>query len=342
MNRIATLNAGDRRALMAEGTQHLMLLPVVLEKDFWVCWMLGLLFGRREWSEALVFMGGTALSKVFGIIRRFSEDIDLSVSPATLGISEAEVNEAGSRRQRDQWMGNLEAACSRWVTERLQPDLERKIFAVIGPRPGGRSWLEFETDAATHSPVLYFHYPTTFEAGAAYIRRSVKLEFGSLTDQRPVGQHRVRPWLADILPVPLGEMSCDVVALEVERAFWEKATILHAEHHRDLATPMPGRYSRHYADVAAMADRPETERALADDALRERVVNWKARFFARSWARYDLAKPGTFRLVPPAQRVAELARDYQEMRDMFLDAPVAFDLMLGTLRQLEVRINQPA
>jgi hypothetical protein len=157
-----------------------------------------------------------------------------------------------------------------------------------------------------------------------------------------VGGHRVRPWLAEILPEPLGEMGCEVVALEVERAFWEKATILHAEHHRDLATPIPGRYSRHYADVAAMANRSEARRALADDALRERVVNWKARFFARSWARYDLAKPGTFRLVPPTTRAAELARDYQEMQDMFLDAPVSFDLILQTLRRLEDRINRIA
>lgn len=168
MNRIATLKAADRRALIAEGAQRLKLLPVVLEKDFWVCWMLGLLFGRAEWGETLVFKGGTALSKVFGLIRRFSEDIDLSVSPAALGISETEVSEAGSRRQRDQWMENLEAACSKWVAERLQPELEREISGVIGPKPTGKSWLEFETDAATHSPVLYFHYPTTLDAGAAY------------------------------------------------------------------------------------------------------------------------------------------------------------------------------
>lgn len=342
MNRIASMPVAERRVVFAEAAERLQIQPVIVEKDFWVCWMLGLLFGRTAWSEALVFKGGTALSKVFGIIRRFSEDIDLSVSPVTLGISEAEVNEAGSRRQRDQWMENLEAGCGKWVTEQLQPDLEREISAVLGPRPGRQSWLEFETDAATHSPVLHFHYPTTLEAGASYIRRSVKLEFGSLTDQRPVGGHRVRPWLADILPAPLGEMGCDVVALEVERAFWEKATILHAEHHRDLATQMPGRYSRHYADVAAMADRPEAKRALADDVLRERVVDWKARFFARSWARYDLAKPGAFRLVPPAARVAELARDYQEMQDMFLDAPMAFDTILETLRRLEDRINQSA
>jgi len=63
-------------------------------------------------------------------------------------------------------------------------------------------------------------------------------------------------------------------------------------------------------------------------------------FFARNWARYDLAKTGTFRLVPPAKRVAELARDYQEMRDMFLDAPMPFERILETLRRMEGRINE--
>jgi hypothetical protein len=76
------------------------------------------------------------------------------------------------------------------------------------------------------------------------------------------------------------------------------------------------------------------------DALRERVVTWKSRFFARSWARYDLAVPGTFRLVPPAARLAELERDYQEMRDMFLEEPATFDTILKTLRGLEKRINR--
>lgn len=340
MNRIVSILAAERRIVFEEAAERLQIQPVIVEKDFWVCWMLGFLFDRPEWADALVFKGGTALSKVFGIIRRFSEDIDLSVSPATLGISEADVNDAGSRRQRERWMEDLEAACSRWVAEKLQPELERSISAVIGARPSGQSWLEFETDAATHSPVLYFQYPGTLEAGAPYIRRRVKLEFGSLTDQRPAGDHWVRPWVADVFPAPLAEMGCKVVALEVERAFWEKATILHSEHHRDPATPMPGRYSRHYADVAAMAGREETERALANDALRERVVVWKSRFFARSWARYDLAVPGTFRLVPPAERLPELERDYQEMRDMFLDEPGTFDTILKTLHMLEDSINR--
>ena len=110
MNRFALMPAGDRLVVFTEAGERLQIQPVVLEKDFWVCWMLGLLFGQPKWGVVLVFKGGTALSKVFGIIRRFSEDIDLSVSPAALGISESEVEHATSRRQRDQWMENLNQA----------------------------------------------------------------------------------------------------------------------------------------------------------------------------------------------------------------------------------------
>lgn len=64
------------------------------------------------------------------------------------------------------------------------------------------------------------------------------MEFGSLTDQRPVGTHPVKPWVAEEFPKQLEDFRCELVALELERTFWEKATILHAEHHRERTKPM--------------------------------------------------------------------------------------------------------
>ena len=339
MNRFAAKDLAERRIAISEAAQRLQLNPVIVEKDFWVCWMLSLLFGRAEWNEAVVFKGGTALSKVFRAIRRFSEDIDLSVSPVTLGISEQEINEATSRRRRDEWMDKLEKTCGKWVDEQLQPELEREIKAVIGARAGGGSWLEYQVDAVTHSPVLLFHYPSTLQSQVPYIRPSVKLEFGSLTDQRPAGTHQVTSWLAEQFPQLFSEPHCQVVALEIERVFWEKATILHAEYYRGLATPMPPNYSRHYSDVGAMAVSPQAESAIQNAGLRERVVDWKARFFPRGWARYDLAKPPTFRLLPPEERLSELRRDYREMREMFLEPPVPLEKVFEKLSELEKRIN---
>jgi len=341
MNRIATADSATREGGFAQAAARLNLQAAIVEKDFWVCWMLGLLFGPEGWGDALVFKGGTALSKVFGVLRRFSEDLDLSVSPHALGIEESLPKDALSRRQRDRWMEETEEACCAWVERQLHPVLEARVGAILGPNPSRRGgWLEYERDAVTHSPVLYFNYPCGFPEGIPYIRRQVKLEFGSLTDQRPAGRHRVSPWLAEVLSAEMQGMGCEVVALEMERAFWEKATILHSEYHRDAGSPMPERYSRHYADVAAMARRPEALAAMAEDALRDRVVEWKALFFARSWARYDLAKPGTFRLLPPDHRLPELRSDYQAMRDMFLDSPPAFEEVLSILKEAEHRINQ--
>jgi hypothetical protein len=126
----------------------------------------------------------------------------------------------------------------------------------------------------------------------------------------------------------------------VERSFWEKATILHAEHHRPADKPTPDRFSRHYADTAALARHPTASQAIGQHDLRDRVVAWKGQFFGSSWASYDLARPGTFRLVPLPARLPALRRDYQAMRDMYLSEPPSFDDVLATLADLERRINQ--
>ncbi len=280
-----------------------------------------------------MFKGGTSLSKVFGVIDRFSEDIDLSLSPAFLNLPEA----GTSRNQANKWMARAEAACGVAVQNQIAPALEAAVAGMLGKRD--RAWFEFLTDPSTHSPVLLFHYPSIQPAGFEYLRRAVKLEFGSLTDQQPIGRHPVRPWVADVLPAAFPDWRCEVVALEVERSFWEKATILHTEYHRPAEKPAPDRFSRHYADTAALARHPAASKAIDLHDLRNRVVEWKSQFFGSSWANYDKARPGTFRLVPPADRQAALRRDYQAMRDMYLSEPAGFDDILTALAELEKRIN---
>jgi len=335
-------SAPEQALIIRETAARRGLLPVMVEKDFWVSWTLAVLFKHPEFGGQLVFKGGTSLSKVFGVIERFSEDIDLSVSPAFLGISEEFVEQAESRNKRTERMEELEAACIERVRDRFLPELERIAVEVLGNRSGGVTWMEFLVDAMTDSPVVLFHYPSNEPSGFEYLRRFVKMEFGSLTDQRPAGTHAIRPWVAEEFPKQLEDFRCDLVALELERTFWEKATILHAEHHRDSAKEIRPNFSRHYSDMAALARHDITDRALVRDDLRQRVADWKSRFFAASWARYDLATPGTFCLVPPKCRLPELEKDYYSMRDMFLNPPQPFEKILETVRDLESRINRTA
>ncbi len=322
----------ERRVYVEQAANRRNVSPVIMEKDFWVCWMLGVLF-QSEFGDNLVFKGGTSLSKVFGIIERFSEDIDLSLSPAFLKLPDA----GPSRNQANKWMARAEAVCGEAVQHKIGPAMEKAVESILGN--GNRPWFEFLTDSGTNSPVLLFHYPSSQPTGFDYLRRSVKLEFGSLTDQQPVGRHPIRPWMAETLPDSFPDWLCEVVALEVERSFWEKATILHTEYHRPADKPTPDRFSRHYADVAAMARHPNASIAIDRHDIRDQVVKWKSQFFGSAWANYDAAKPGTFRLVPRPERLPDLRRDYQAMRDMYLAEPVSFDEILQTLSALESRIN---
>jgi hypothetical protein len=340
MIRYLELPREERGEYVREAAARLGIQPVIIEKDLWVCWILGRTFSMPEATSRLVFKGGTSLSKVFGAIQRFSEDIDLGVSPQTLGWNESELEGASSRNQRDMRMDHLENDCARWVDGTLRPELEAVIREGLGLPETSSSWLEFVRDPATKAPVLNFTYPSVLPPETGYISPWVKLEFGSLTDQQPRGAHIVRTMLAEALNEGVEQCDANVTALEIERTFWEKATILHTEHHRPGTSAMRDRYARHYSDFAALWNHPTRNKCVERLDLLDRVARHKSLFFGSAWASYDAAKPGTLKLVPPEFRLSELARDYEKMKPMFLKDPPTFAEILETIADAEQFINE--
>ncbi|MFA7158796.1 MAG: nucleotidyl transferase AbiEii/AbiGii toxin family protein [Kiritimatiellia bacterium] len=310
--------------------------PHIIEKDFWVCWLLRLIFADPVLGGRLVFKGGTSLSKVFGVIQRFSEDIDLSVDPDWLGFGgDLRLEVSASRSQFEKRARELEDACIAAVRDRFLPALKRHVAANLPGLP--ESALTFEVDEATHSPVLLFAYPREVQTGS--LRPQVKLEFGSLYDQRPTGAHSIRSLAAEVFPALFREPSCRVVALEAERTFWEKATLLHAEYHRPGGKALPVGIARHYYDLYCLGMNAIGERAQADIKLLDRVRVHKQTYFRSGWAHYETAVPGGFHLLPSAERQAEIERDYRGMADMFMAPPPKFDTIMAQLKIMESRIN---
>lgn len=102
---------------------------------------------------------------------------------------------------------------------------------------------------------------------------------------------------------------------------------------------MPDRYARHYADMAALLERADGQANLNNDALARHVAEWKSRLFSRAWARYDLAKRGSFRLAPPESRREALRKDYAKMRPMYLTEPPPFEELMKRLAEAEQAFN---
>jgi hypothetical protein len=79
--------------------------------------------------------------------------------------------------------------------------------------------------------------------------------------------------------------------------------------------------------------------ALRDLDLLQSVVEFKMRFYPRGWAQYELAKPGTLKLIPPEHVLAEIRRDYAAMQIMIYGEVLQFDDIMEILRKLENEIN---
>jgi Nucleotidyl transferase AbiEii toxin, Type IV TA system len=336
----ALQSAPERRLILTEAAARLRLSPLIVEKDFWVGWLLGRLFAMPALTGQVQFKGGTSLSMVFGAVQRFSEDIDLAILPAALGFEEGYFNDAPSVSQRRKRMDALALASEAYV-QRLLPALEAEISSVLGASPGGAGWLSYEIDSNAGTPNLWFTYPSVTPQTSAYIAKRVKLEFGSLTNQQPSVQAVARTMLSGVLPaVAFTDLVAPVVVLDVARTFWEKATILHAEHHRPEHLPVRDRFARHYSDFCALWQHDQARTAgltrldlLADVALH------KSRYFASAWANYDSARPGTLKLVPPEYRWPAISEDYATMRPMFMTEPPPFAELIHQLRVAEAALN---
>jgi len=102
-SQVLVADATDRRDLFIGAGQRLGTAPQNIEKDFWVCWTLDALFnGPASRGPRLLFKGGTSLSKGFGLIQRFSEDIDITVFREDIGEDasvEALEEMSGKKRQ---------------------------------------------------------------------------------------------------------------------------------------------------------------------------------------------------------------------------------------------------
>jgi Nucleotidyl transferase AbiEii toxin, Type IV TA system len=146
----------------------------------------------------------------------------------------------------------------------------------------------------------------------------------------------VTPYVASFFPELFAEPHISCCVLKPDRTFWEKVTALHAESFRD---DVPRFFSRHYSDVAVLSQTDMGEKAMRDRRMLDAVRRYKQRYYASARARYDLAVPGTLRLIPSRAKLLDLTTDYRAMRTMFFIDPPPFSEVLAQLQLVEAEIN---
>ena len=305
---------------------------IILEKDIWVCWVLQALFSMPD-PHPMAFKGGTSLSKVYRVIDRFSEDVDVTLDYRAFNDGFDPFSDGASRTRIRLFSKRIKDHVANYIHDVMAPALRAAADRLAAD---GRHDIRIGDDGET----IRFGYPSAVEDSNSYVRSEVVLEFGGRNVIDPNERHTITPDMATLTP-DLDYPAATVTVLSPLRTFWEKATLVHVECHRRRLASHPQRLSRHWFDLTRLAAHDIGRSALADRELLEDVVRHKKVFFHAGYANYDQCLDGRLRLVPDDDQLPGLQADYDAMRAAAIvadDAP-GFDALVEQIRILEANAN---
>lgn len=337
---IIAASDADRSAVFAGAAARLGTAIQNVEKDFWVCWTLDLLFnGLATGSPRLLFKGGTSLSKAFGLIPRFSEDIDITVFREDLG-QEVDIAalEALSGKQRRSRLDAIRAACQDYLNGPFAEQIAARAQTT------GDERLRLERDPADpDGQTFLLWYPTRQAREDAYIRSAVKIEAGAKSALDPHVAASVMPYIAEDLP-HLDLRVDNVTTVEAERTFWDKVVIVHGLsqwfERRGQLRHGGQRVSRHYYDLHQMMRDPRSSMWPRNLAMGADCATHARLFFGSPDLGLERATAGSFTLVPSAPMHDALHADFAAMSGMIFGPVPTLDEVLASVATLEEDVNR--
>jgi predicted nucleotidyltransferase component of viral defense system len=304
--------------------------PAIVEKDFWVCFMLDHLFHDDMYKNAFVFKGGTSLSKSYRIIDRFSEDIDLILDWRKV-IGDSDPWGHRSKTKQDVYNKEINIAAADFYARELMPTLNRELSKKLGEG----DWVEIDRNDPM---VVNFLYERNLDT--EYIIPMVRLEIGPLAEWMPSHITEVESFAAEQYPEVFEKKSTKVLTIDAERTFWEKLTILHKMANYPKGKNLPRRYARHLYDVYCMVNSPIKDAAFVRKDLLAKDVEFKKKFYYSQSAHYESATLEQISLVPADHIMDAVQADYAAMKNMIYGKYPSFEDIIICLEQLQEEIHR--
>jgi hypothetical protein len=334
MNEIALkewfkLTEDNKRNIFSEVAVKMNLPAVAIEKDWWVVKTLELVFST-DISTSTVFKGGTSLSKAWGLIHRFSEDIDLALDRSFLGFNKEMTNSQVSKLRR--------SSCN-YISNTYFPLLQ-KTFLNAGFKDMDIQIRD--TTSNDQDPVLLeVNYPALTDR-SDYLQSRVLVELGSRSLKEPftdkqfcslVGEHFNGREFADT--------NITIPTVNPERTFLEKIFLLHEEFQQSAEKINVNRLSRHLYDLEKLMDTVFAINALNDKNLYQHIVEHRKMLTPLRGIDYSKHTPGSINIMPPYNMIAAWEKDYELMQQsMFYTKSLSFEKLLERIHELNDRINK--
>jgi hypothetical protein len=320
------LDRDERMAILDYAASQLPYPAAILEKDIWVCWALSKLFTMPDRLK-MAFKGGTSLSKAFGVISRFSEDVDITFDLANFDTGTTPL----FSRTKSQ-LHKLTLEVRRKVKDHVRNVVlpyfqsQQLCTAEIDPADDATLWLT--CDSATDR--------------LPYVNPSIKLEFGGRNTTEPFEELEIHAYASNLsYEEKLFFPSATVPVLSIERTFWEKVTLLHDESRREVFNKNANRKARHWSDVVMLSRHPDYESWCQSQVIRDSVLDIKSTLYGSRHSDYHACRSRNFRLLPEGENFDLLRADYDEMvrSGMFGKTVHSFTEIVDRIMQVQHALN---
>lgn len=328
MNRWHSIPDADKQIAYNQIWEKTNLPAFAVEKDWWVVQTLTILF-ELEIGKHLVFKGGTSLSKSWGIIERFSEDIDLAVDRSFFGFE----GELGKKQRT-----RLRKTANSYIIEKLYPELQKAFEAK------GLADVRIEPEEIVSSDqdpvIISVYYPNVIEV-PGYIQPRVQIEIGCRSLREPFKDNSIISLVDESYPdAEFAQASVQIPSVLPERTFLEKVFLLHEEFQRPKEKIRVDRLSRHLYDIHQISKTEHIDKAIRNKVLYETIVKHRHSFTRLGGVDYNLHQPQTISFIPPKDLLSAWEADYKTMQEQMIhgDSP-EFSKLIESLLSLKEKIN---
>lgn len=327
MNNYFQLSKEQQQMVLTQAANKTGLPVQAVEKDLWVTVVLQMVFTLPV-ANHLVFKGGTSLSKVWKVIYRFSEDIDLAIDPSIWGF-EGDLTKKQIKR--------LRKASSIFVRDEFCHSLQEAVSET-----GMEKWLQVEADPGGEGDgtypeprVIHICYKSLFDEDLPYLHSEVKLEVSARSLLEPTAEAAVTSILEDALPISTTVKQVMIPTALAEKTFLEKAFLLH-ELFSSQSLREANRKSRHLYDLARMMSTDIATRAIANDELWNTIHHHRELFTSMSGVDYTPDIRKRIRLLPPDDVIDDWRKDYKDMQSsMIYGEKTTFEELMRKVEELE-------
>jgi predicted nucleotidyltransferase component of viral defense system len=300
-----------------------------VEKDWWVVQTLRLIF-EMDCADSLVFKGGTSLSKAWGLINRFSEDIDLALDRKFLGYAD---------EMTISQIKKLRKSSFSYVSETFFPILKEKF------QESGFDGVEVrlaEVRDTDQDPLIIEIYYSTVLSTSSYIKPRVLVEIGSRSLIEPNTIKIFSSIIAENYPnQPFTDTSIQVPTVNPERTFLEKVFLLHEEFQKPIDKIRVERLTRHLYDIERLMDTEFAEKALTDVKLYQDIVAHRRLFTPIRGIDYDNHISQKINPIPPSEIIDEWQKDYEIMQgSMLYGESLSFSELIERIEELKGRFQR--